>query len=152
MKRLYGLAILPLLASCTQKQVDFAPLWSVTRIEARTMNVPPKYGEITKTISDESHIARIVALVDAQRLGWQKLPDSPQVSGLDVALTFASSNGELRRFTGAIKHGDAGGEWNQSAFDSAASGAQWVFKKVPDTQVKALLKTIGATKSPESKM
>ena len=146
MKRLLGGLCLVLLASCAQKMPDFALLPPVSRIEAKTTSKKP-YTDITKKITEASHVARVVAAIDAEKSGWQTLPDGPQAGGFDIDLTFFGSNSEVRRFTVHDRtiSGNRGGEWNLSAFDP---GAQWVVKKVSDAQIEALLVAIGPMNLP----
>ncbi|RYG64046.1 hypothetical protein EON80_19985 [bacterium] len=158
MKRPLCALSLLLLTSCASPQADFAPLPAVTRIEAKTTGPKPSYAAVKKTLSNAGHIARIVAAVDAEKSGWQSVPDGPQSKASDIELSFYSSGGEVRRFTvhGGTISGSLGHEWNLSAIDTsggvgAGSGAQWMVKSATDAQTEALLAAIGPMKPPSTK-
>ena len=157
LKFLCGLSLL-LLPSCASKQPDFAPLPPVTRIEVATRSPKRPYAAVKKTLTDAGHIARVVAAVDAEKSGWQTVPDGLQGDGLAIDLTFYSSSGALRQFIvhhGVIS-GNLGNTWNLSALDmsrgvGAGSGAQRVVKLAPDAQIEALRTAIGPLLPPKPK-
>jgi hypothetical protein len=138
---IFGL-LLPL-ASCARTQAPFPALASVNRIEAKSIGLKSPYPRLAKTITNPAQVARIVALLDAQKSNWKEYSDGPRTGNRSIELTLtagATPQRELAVHPSGVL-GSMGGSWNLSARQS--NGGFWLSKEVPDADLDALIAAIG---------